>query len=135
MFGDTPRRAWWANVLRPGYRHVWAVCWYAEEQRWVYFNPALTGTEIAIFTEEQFPAKLGILLEHSTAVLRVASRYGRGAAPAVPWCVGAIKSLLGIRCAALTPWRLYHALVARGAEVVETSCVAANSEDAAPSAA
>lgn len=134
FFGDTPRRAWWANMLRPGFRHVWAACWYEDQQRWVYFNPALTGIEIGIFTEEEFPAKLGILLHHSTAVLRVASRYGRGATPAVPWCVGSVKSLLGVRCAALTPWRLYRALLRRGAEVVVSPCVAANREAAAPSA-
>lgn len=134
FFGDTPRRAWWANLLRPGFRHVWAACWYEDQQRWVYFNPALNGTEIAIFSREEFPAKLDFLLHHTSAVLRVASRYGRGAAPAIPWCVGSVKSLVGIRSAAVTPWRFYRALLARGAEPVISPCVAAKPEVAAPSA-
>lgn len=133
FFGDTPRRAWWANVLRPGFRHIAAASWYAETERWVYFDPALRGTVIAVFTREQFPVLLDELLARSSAVLRVASRHGRGAAPAFPWCVGAIKSLLGIRSAALTPWRLHQALLRRGAEPVVSPCVAANPEAAAPS--
>lgn len=135
FFGDTPRRAWWANFLRPGFRHVWAASWYAREQRWVCFEPALTGTVIDVYTSEEWLAKLTGILRVSSAVLRVPSRHGRGAMPATFWCVGAVKSLLGIRSAAFTPWQFYCALKRRGAEPVHTPCVVAPTEAAARSAA
>lgn len=135
FFCDTPRRAWWANVLRPGYRHIVALGWHAYAQRWVCFDPTLHGTLLVVLTEEQSPKVIDELLERSTAVLRFPSLYGRGAAPAFPWCVGAIKSLLGIRSAALTPWQLYCDLRARGAAVIATPCVAAEQRVAAPSSA
>jgi hypothetical protein len=135
FFGDTPRRAWWANFLRPGFRHIAAVSWYPETERWVYFDPALRGTVIGVFTADQAPAMFDQLLARSTVVLRVASRHGRGAAPAFPWCVGAVKSLLGVRSRALTPYALYRDLLAMGAEPAEAPCVVADPEAAAPSPA
>jgi hypothetical protein len=136
MFGDTPRRAWWANLLRPEFRHVWAVSWYADQERWVEFNPARTGTIIRLWTADQFPAVLTVLLRDSAAVLRVASRTDRWNASASAYCVGAVKSLLGIRSPALTPYGLYRDLLARGAEQVQVkgACVAAPREAAASSA-
>lgn len=127
--------AWWARALRPGYRHVCAASWYAAEERWVYFNPARPGTTVAIFTAEQFAPLLEQLLARSSAVLRAASRYERGAAPAAAFCVGEIKALLGIRSWALTPYGLYRDLLARGAENVRTPCVADRMEAAARSVA
>jgi hypothetical protein len=135
FFCDTPRRAWWANLLRPGFRHIAALSWYADQQRWVYFDPALRGTTIALFDHEMGKVAIEQLLARSSAVLRVASRHGRGAAPAFPWCVGAMKSLLGVRSPALTPWQLYWDLRDLGAEVVQAPCVADEPEAAAPSAA
>lgn len=131
-FGDTARRAWWANFLRPGFRHVWAASWYADQERWVLFEPAINRTVISLYTAEQWPARLAVLLAHSSAVLRVASRAGRGRQPTFPWCVGAIKSLLGVRSWALTPWQLYRSLRGLGADVVESPCVVAETEAAAP---
>lgn len=135
FFGDTQRRAWWANVLRPGFRHIVAVSWYAAEERWVYFDPALTGTSIRIFTAEQGPAMIDALLAQSSAVLRVATRRDRGNAPLFAFCVGQIKALLGLRSWAFTPHGLYRDLRARGAEPVypQAPCVAAPVEAAAPS--
>lgn len=136
FFGDTPRRAWWANALRPGFRHVWAASWYADQARWVYFNPAIDGTTIMLFTADEWPVKLASLLEHSSVALRMASRRDRLRTSTLPWCVGAIKALLGIHVFALTPYRLHLALLACGAEIVhrQIPCVAAKPEAAAPSA-
>lgn len=136
FFGDTPRRAWWANLLRPGYRHIAAMSCYADTERWVYVDPALHWTVIRVLTQEQAGPQIAALLEQSTAVLRVASRPGRGCAPTFPWCVGQIKALLGIKSWALTPWQLYRALLARGAEPVPMApCVGVNEEAAARSVA
>jgi hypothetical protein len=118
FFTEPDSPAWWARALRPGFRHCFAVSYYADQERWVEFNPSRTGTVIRLWHKDEFGPRLGQLLEGSTAVLRVASRADRCNAPPMAWCVGEVKALLGIRCAALTPWGLYHALLARGAEVV-----------------
>jgi hypothetical protein len=119
FFGDTPRRAWWANFLRPGFRHIAAMSYHADAERWVYVDPALRWTVIRILTQEPAGRQIAVLLEQSTAVLRMASRPGRGGAPAFPWCVGQIKALIGVRTWALTPWQLYRSLIRRGAEHVD----------------
>lgn len=134
FFGDTPRRAWWANWLKPGYRHIAAMSYYADTERWVYVDPALHWTVIRVLTQEQAAVQMAALLDQSTAVLRVASRPSRRCAPTFPWCVGQIKALLGVRTAALTPWQLYRALRALGAEPVPM-CVVPDAEAAARSVA
>jgi hypothetical protein len=128
--------AWWARVLRPGFRHVYAVSYFADQQRWVYFDPSRFRTSIELFSEEQAPEALARLMAPATAILRVASRADRLNAPTFPWCVGQIKALLGIRSRACTPHALYRDLLARGAEVVrpEVPCVAAGEEATASSA-
>ncbi|MCA1831216.1 MAG: hypothetical protein LC750_00450 [Actinobacteria bacterium] len=135
FFMEPDGPAWWARLLRPGFRHVAAASWYAAEERWVYFNPSRAGTSIQIFTAEQFPPVLTALLDQSTAVLRVASRFERGNAPALAFCVGEVKALLGLCSPALTPFGLYRDLRALGAEVVrEKPCVVPEQGAAAPSA-
>lgn len=134
FFCDTPRRAWWANALRPGFRHIAAVSWSAAEERWVYFDPALHGTSIRVVTQDQAGPMFDRMLARSAAVVRIASRHERGNAPAICFCVGQIKALLGIRSWALTPYGLYLDLKARGAKPVEP-CVAADPEAAARSVA
>lgn len=134
FFCDPRGVAWWCRILRPGFRHCVAASWYADTERWVVFNPTRCGTVIEVWTAEQFPARLDQYLAESSAVLRVASRHDRRAAPAMAWCVGQVKALLGVRSAALTPWRLYRALLARGAEPVIVPCVVAEPEARAPSA-
>lgn len=134
VFFSSPRGvAWWCRILRPGFRHVYAASWYADADRWVVFNPTRRGTVIELWSAADFPRRLDQFLAESSAVLRVASRHEREHPPPMPWCVGQVKALLGIRSAALTPWQLYHALRARGAEPVVDPCVAANPDAAAPS--
>jgi hypothetical protein len=137
FFAEPRDPAWWARyLLRSGFRHVYAVSWYADQERWVEFNPTSTGTVIRLWKAEDFPNRLAALLNESTAVLRVASRTDRWNASASAYCVGAVKSLLGIRSGALTPYGLYRDLLARGAEPVQVkgACVAAPREAAASSA-
>lgn len=135
FFADPRGVAWWCRILRPGWRHCYAASFYNDRQMWVVFNPTRRGTVIELWPRDEFGPRLEQFLEESSAVLRVASRHDRGHQPAAPWCVGSVKALLGIRSAALTPWRLYHALLARGAEEVTPSpCVVAGEGAAAPSA-
>ena len=133
FFADPRGVAWWCRILRPGFRHCYAACWYHDAQRWVVFNPTRRGTVIELWAEDQFGRRLAQFLDESSVVLRVASRHERRTAPAMAWCVAEVKALLGVRSAAVTPYRLYRDLLARGAEVVASPCVVAPSDAAAPS--
>jgi hypothetical protein len=119
FFDDGTGRPWWSWFLRPGFRHVCAAAWYADERRWVYFNPSRRGLVIEILDEEEFGPRFELLLSSCTAALRFASRFERQHAPALWHCVGAIKALLGVRSCALAPHGLYRDLVAKGAEIIE----------------
>jgi hypothetical protein len=119
FFGNNDGCAWWARLCRPGFRHVSAAAYYADRERWVYFNPARRGTVIEIYEGDEFDVRLGYLMQESAAVLRVQSRFGRTSTPALWHCVGAIKALLGVRSCALCPKGLHDHLRAIGAEPVE----------------
>lgn len=113
----TPR--WWDIFLDPGFRHVSAASYYPDVERWIYYDPGFEGTLIEVWRKDEFGARLGILLARSTIVLRVPSRWGRRMASRSWWCVGAIKSLLGVRTAAFTPKQFANFLLNSGAEVVD----------------
>lgn len=135
LFCEPRDPAWWARIFRPGFRHVYAVSWYADQERWVEFNPSRYGTVIRIWNNEQFPGVLAQMLEETTVVLRVASRRDRMHTAPFAYCVAAMKALLGVRSWALTPHGLYRDLIARGAETVHAPCVVGEGEAAARSAA
>lgn len=118
FFGEADGAPWWSRFLRPGYRHVSACSWYAAAERWVYLNPARTGTVIMIFRDEEFGPKLTQLLNGSSLVLAVHSRAQRSSTPFGWWCTGAIKALLGVRSGALSPLSLSRHLLRHGAEVL-----------------
>lgn len=135
FWSEPDRPAWWARFLRPGFRHVYAVSWFADQQRWVYFDPSRFRTAIHLFDEAQAHDAMTRLMAPATAILRVASRADRLNAPTFPWCVGQVKALLGLRSRALTPYALYRDLLARGADVVRDPCVVPGPEAAARSVA
>lgn len=119
FFGEAEGTAWWARFCRPGFRHVSAAAYYADQMRWVYYNPSRSGTVIELYSGGEFDERLGHLTMTSAAVLRVRSRFERRCTPVLWHCVGAVKALLGVRSCALGPWQLYRHLVANGAEIVE----------------
>jgi hypothetical protein len=135
IFSEADSPAWWARFLRSGFRHVYAVSYFADQERWVCVDPARNRLMVELFTAEQAPRVLARMMETAGAVLRVASRRDRLNAPAFGFCGGSMKALLGIRSWALTPRGLYRELLRRGAETVhmEAPCVAAPMEAAAPS--
>lgn len=114
---------WWARFLAPGYRHVIACAWFDDQQRWVYYNPARTGTVILLYREEEFGGRLTQLMASSSLVLRVIATRTRKATPFGWWCTGAIKALLGIRGLCVTPFGLARYLQHQGAEAVLMPCV------------
>lgn len=132
FFTEAEGAPWWSRFLAPGYRHVIACAWFAQQQRWVYYNPARTGTVILLYREDEFPARLTQLMTSSALVLRVVARQSRTATPFGWWCTGAVKALLGVRGFAVTPFGLARWLQHRGAEAVLTPCVAAAAASSPP---
>lgn len=118
FFGDAEGSPWWARFLAPGYRHVTACAWFDDQQRWVYFNPARTGTVILLYREDEFGGRFTQLVNSSSLVLRVVAKHSRTATPFGWWCTGAVKALLGVRCRALRPRSLAAHLLRHGAEIV-----------------
>jgi hypothetical protein len=119
FFGEAEGAPWWSRLCAPGYRHVAAAAWFADQERWVYFNPTRRGTVILLYREDEFGGRFTQLMNDSSCVLRVRSTLARGATPFGWWCTGAIKALLGLRSRALSPRQLRDHLLRHGAEVVE----------------
>lgn len=118
-FHDAKDRRPWTRLFKPGFGHCCALSYFADQERWVYFNPTRHGSTIALFRREEFGSRLDDLVGQSSGFLRFGQRYQRRDQPAVFYCVGAMKALLGIESRAWTPWQLYWDMVEMGAEVVK----------------
>jgi hypothetical protein len=125
FFGEAEGTPWWGRLLRPGYRHVAACAWFADQERWVYFNPTRTGTVILLYRDDEFGGRFQQMIDTSALVLRIASKRSRTETPFGWWCTGAIKALLGCRGFAVTPFGLARYLQDHGAEAVLVPCVVA----------
>lgn len=123
FFGEAEGAPWWGRFLAPGFRHVVACAWFAEQERWVYYNPTRRGTVVLIYRDDEFGPRLSQLIADSSVVLRVASNHQRGTTPLGWWCVGAIKALLGVRGRALSPRSLCRYLQRNGATIISNSPV------------
>lgn len=131
FFSEAKDEPWWARAFTPpGYRHVAACAWFADQERWVYYNPTRTGTVILLYRDDEFGGRFQQLLDSSSLVLRVRSTMSRSATPFGWWCTGAIKALLGCRSWAISPFGLARYLQDRGAE----ACVAVSAPSSPPSA-
>lgn len=126
FFAQAQRPYWWSRFFKRGFNHVCAAAYYADRRHWVYFDPARPGTSIRLLTEDEWTAPYARLLATCT-IVRFKGRYDRRASPATWYCVGAIKSLLGIESRALTPYQLYRDLLRQGGEEASL-CVEGPSE-------
>lgn len=118
FFSDGESTPWWSWFAAPGYRHVTACAWFAEQERWVYYNPTRRGTVILLYREDEFGGRFTQLMNSSSCVLRVRSTQSRRSTPFGWWCTGAVKALLGVKARALCPRALRDHLLRHGAEVV-----------------
>ena len=133
FFTDGETEPWWAQwFTAPGYRHVAACAWFADQERWVYFNPTRRGTVILLYRDEEFGGRFQQLLDSSALVLRVRSTMARKATPFGWWCTGSIKALLGVRGFAVSPRGLARYLQDHGAEAVLVPCVVPQPEPSPP---
>lgn len=119
FFGEADGSPWWGHFLRPGFRHVAACAWFADQERWVYYNPTRRGTVILVYRDEEFGGRFQQLVDDSALVLRVVARQSRTATPFGWWCTGAVKALLGVKARALGPHALARHLLRNGAEIVD----------------
>ncbi len=115
FFCEPPGSYWWSKFFKPGFKHICCASWYADRRHWIYFDPARPGTSIRLMTEDEWSGPFGVLLQ-SSKVVRFKGRYDRKFSPATWYCVGAVKSLLGIHSLALTPYQLYRDLLRQGGE-------------------
>ncbi len=95
-------------LLKPGFRHVFCAletgdCWISVDSRagvMVIEAVAPAGYDLATFYRAE-----------GFTVIETTQRSTPLRAPlVVSNCVGCVKTILGIRCAAVTPWRLYKHL-------------------------
>lgn len=104
----------WLRLLRPGFRHCFAVV--QVDGAWVIVDPLSHWTTLRVVPElagwqpEPWFRHLGL-----TVVAAAAVEPAPRLAPWRPYtCVEAVKRLLGLRLPGVfTPWQLYRALVAK----------------------
>lgn len=102
---------WWLRLLRPGFRHCFAVL--RDGGRWITVDPLSSHTEVTL---QPAPADFdlpGFFAGRGHAVVRAPVRRGHGR-PA-PWgvftCVEAVKRLIGLHeRRVVTPWQLHRRL-------------------------
>lgn len=123
------RRAWtiffsegdpgfWRYFTRPGFRHVEAAAFYADENRWVFVIPSRRRLLVEVKKPEDAGPYLSAMMANCTVAVRFNGQELRNYAPLGAGCVGTVKGLCGIKSRALWPGGLLRDLLAQGAEIV-----------------
>lgn len=104
----------WLRVLRPGFRHCYALL--NDGRHWICFEPLSGYTDIQV---QQLPASFDLplwLRDHGHTVVRAPVMRGRKEAPWMPHtCVEAVKRVIGLHARSIiTPWQLYKHLSKTG---------------------
>jgi len=107
FMGDVSIR--WAKLLRPGFRHCFAIV--GRNEQWVIFDPMSNYTNLGIFSGPVIDEVAEWYRQFGLTVIKTVVR--REGSPAAEWrpftCVEAVKRVLGIRAPwVLTPWQLYR---------------------------
>jgi len=103
---------WWLRLLRPGFRHCFALVDHGPAG-WVVLDPLAGELELALLAPA--PAEALRCWFEARGLTVVAARLARTAGRAAPWapytCVELVKRVLGVRRRwLLTPWQLYRHL-------------------------
>ena len=107
FMGDVSIR--WAKLLRPGFRHCFAVV--GRDERWVVFDPMSSFTNLGVFSGPTIDDVAEWYRQFGFTVIKTVVR--REGSPPAEWrlftCVEAVKRVLGIRAPwVITPWQLYR---------------------------
>lgn len=113
-FFDGDRPHWWWRLCRPGFRHVAAFGYCAEQAVWLLYDVTLKRTFIHALTSEQMDAWVESLPAHRT-ILHLQAAEAEPSSRAGFWCTTAVAHLLGVRSRALRPEALCRDLLALGA--------------------
>jgi len=110
VHGDMPWRL--AKLLKPGYRHCYALRW--DGFNWIGFYPHLGYTEVEILPHQTLNVFDVVAGEYSAIIH--ANAWQKVGKIRQPWptfftCVEQIKALLGIKASfVFTPWQLFKRL-------------------------
>lgn len=101
----------WAKLLRPGFRHCFAVI--GRRRKWIVFDPMSSFTNIGAFSGPSIDDVAGWYRQFGFTVVKTKVRRDQSAP--TDWrfltCVEAVKRVLGIRARwVITPWQLYRFL-------------------------
>ncbi|WP_338575723.1 hypothetical protein V8J38_11185 [Brevundimonas olei] len=113
-FFDGERPHWWWRLCKPGFRHVAAFGYCAEQAVWLLYDVTLKRTFIHALTSDQMDAWVDGLPENRT-ILHLQSGAAEPASRIGFWCTIAVAHLLGVRSRALRPEALCRDLLALGA--------------------
>lgn len=113
-FFDGETRHWWWSLCHPGFRHVCAFGYDAEQRIWLLYDVCLARTHIRALTSEQMDSWVLALPTHRR-ILCVRTGADAPAHRLGFWCTTAVVHLLGRRSRALRPQALYRDLLAHGA--------------------
>ncbi|MGB4107189.1 MAG: hypothetical protein WBK55_05270 [Alphaproteobacteria bacterium] len=100
----------WLRVLRPGFRHCYALL--NDGRHWICFEPLSNYTDIQV---QNLPAVFDLplwLKDHGHTVVKARVVRSRKEAPWMPHtCVEAVKRVIGLHARSIiTPWQLYKHL-------------------------
>lgn len=115
-FWEGDRRHWWWPLCRPGFRHVAAFAYCADQAVWLVYDVTLARTLIQVLSPRQMDAWVDAL----PACRRIVA-YLPAQEPTPPslrlgfWCTPAVAHLVGVASRALRPEALYRDLIAQGA--------------------
>lgn len=116
---DRTTRLWWLRLL-PGFKHVMAFGYCPVLDIWLVYNVVWSGTRITAMPHDQ-PTKDALTLIMSAGeTIRIAPpRHRPHPLSRVGFtCVAAVTHLLGLRCVAVTPTRLYRFLLSNGGTLI-----------------
>lgn len=120
LFGATTGKPWLDRIIPGRFKHVSAAGWVAGAKTWVFYDAAWRRTSLKLLPDKEGDRYYAVK-QRGHGVLKVEADpdvRGRALFRAGFWCVPAVKHLLGSRSGALRPDRLWHDLVAAGAEII-----------------
>ncbi|MFC5373977.1 hypothetical protein ACFPIF_15545 [Brevundimonas faecalis] len=113
-FFDGERPHWWWRLCKPGFRHVAAFGYCAEQAVWLLYDVTLKRTFIHVLTSEQMDQWVAELPGNRT-IVHMPARDTPPVRRVGFWCTPAVAHLLGAPSRALRPEGLYRDLMALGA--------------------
>ncbi|WP_374387093.1 hypothetical protein [Brevundimonas sp.] len=114
-FFDGDRPKWWWRLCRPGFRHVCAFGFAAEECVWLVYDVTLKRTFVHALSPVAFDRWYAALPAHRTVLHYLPEKADPPAWRFGFWCTIAVAHLLALRTRALRPQALYADLIAHGA--------------------